>query len=184
MSGSRRPVRCSAGVRQPRAARATRATRAARAERDRRFLVPDLRRIGSIVTLAASLAGCAAGCGSGGATVAGRVTLDGRPLPTGSVQFHPQAGGPIAYGSIGPEGGFSLRQGASNGPIPPGRYTATVVALSSPASDADESQGESLPAAITPPRYGDVSTSNLVYDLAPGSNTLEIELSGGPPDQH
>jgi len=139
-----------------------------------RFARGPWRRILAIVILPP----LAAGCGSGGATVAGRVTLDGRPLPTGSVQFHPQAGGPIAYGSIGPDGRFALRQGASNARLPPGRYTATVVALSSPAPAADESRGEAIPTPITPPRYGDVSTSGLAYDLAPGANEVEIVLTG------
>lgn len=120
------------------------------------------------------------GCGGGGARVSGRVTLDGRALETGSVQFHPAAGGPVAYGSIGPQGRFTLAVGASAGAVPSGRYVATVVAVA-PASAAASDDAESVPVPITPTRYGDVATSGLAFDLAAGRNEITIELSSEAP---
>lgn len=141
---------------------------------------------GGVVLLAmiplALLGGSVAGCGPGGARVSGRVTLDGRPLETGAVQFVAEGGGQAAHGSIGADGRFSLRLGNSSGTIPPGRYTATVVAVSTPEQIADDTRGEVLPVPITPARYGDISTSGLIYDLQEGTNTIEIPLVRNPSD--
>jgi hypothetical protein len=125
-----------------------------------------------------------AGCGRGGARVSGTVTLDGRPLDTGSVQFHPAAAGPVAYGSIDAQGRFTLRVGAAASPVAPGRYTATVVAVAATAPTSPDA--ETLPVPITPQKYGDVATSGLTFDLKPGENTIDIDLVSsrdgtGPP---
>ena len=130
----------------------------------------------------AVLGGCVAGCGPSGARVSGRVTLDGQPLETGAVQFIAEGGGQAAHGSIGADGRFSLRLGKSSAAIPPGRYKATVVAVSSPEPGADDARGEALPVPITPARYGDASTSGLVYELQDGANTIEIPLVRKPSD--
>jgi len=121
----------------------------------------------------------AGGCGGGQARVAGRVTLDGRPLETGTVRFHPAAGGPDAYGSIDAQGRFTLEVGTS-GRLPPGRYAAAVVAVAA-AVAGDESRGEAMPEPITPARYADVATSGLAFDVASGANTIDIDLSSGGP---
>lgn len=139
---------------------------------------PRGRRIGQAAWLAAALViSSVTGCGRGGARVSGTVTLDGRPLETGSVQFHPAAAGPVAYGSIDAQGRFSLTVGAAASPVPPGRYTATVVAVAAP-PDAGPNV-EAVPIPITPRKYGDVATSGLTFDLMPGENTIGIELESG-----
>lgn len=129
------------------------------------------------------LGGFLVGCGPDGARVAGRVTLDGRPLETGAVQFFAEGGGPAVHGTIGVDGKFTLRLGNASTAIPPGRYTATVVAVSVPAPAVDDSRGEALPVPITPARYGDVSTSGLTYELREGANTIEIPLVRDPAER-
>lgn len=131
--------------------------------------------VGTAVWVSAAIVACwLAGCGRGGARVSGRVMLDGKPLETGSVQFHPASAGPVAYGSIDSQGRFSLAVGAAGNAVPPGRYTATVVAVAAPAAvDADV---EAVPVPITPRRYGDVATSGLSFDIVPGENAIGIDL--------
>lgn len=119
-----------------------------------------------------------AGCGRGGARVSGTVTLDGRPLDTGSVQFHPAAAGPVAYGTIDAQGRFTLTVGAATSPVPPGRYTATVVAVA--ATAPTNPNAETVPVPITPRKYGDVATSGLTFNLKPGENTIDIDLVSSP----
>jgi hypothetical protein len=51
------------------------------------------------------------GCGSEYATVTGRVTLDGEPLPNATVSFMPEAeGGRPSFGRTGADGGYSLHK--------------------------------------------------------------------------
>lgn len=116
--------------------------------------------------------------------MSGTVTLDGRPLDTGSVQFHPAAAGPVAYGSIDAQGRFTLTVGAAASPVAPGRYTATVVAVAATAPTSPDA--ETVPVPITPQKYSDVATSGLTFDLKPGENTIDIDLVSsrdgtGPP---
>lgn len=129
----------------------------------------------------AIVASVLAGCDPGAARVSGTVTLDGRPLETGSVQFHPAAAGPVAYGSIDGRGRFSLTVGAGASRLPPGRYTATVVAVATPV--VADGGGEVPPQPITPRRYGEIATSGLTFDVMPGANTIILDLVSGPEEK-
>lgn len=120
------------------------------------------------------------GCGASGARVSGRVTLDGAMLESGAVQFHPVAGGPAAYGSIGPGGRFTLAVGSGRGPVPTGRYIATVVAVIERTAGPDAAAPEAIPLPITPPRYGDVKTSGLEFEFSPGGNDISLDLESEP----
>ena len=115
------------------------------------------------------------GCGGGhGASVSGSVTLDGAPLDTGTVAFHPLGGGPTAYGGIHPNGTYRLKTGAGTG-VPPGEYRVTVAAMTEPPTD-----GPSVPGRmITPPRYADPAQSGLKFAVTPGSNRIDLELTTG-----
>ncbi|MGL4464442.1 MAG: hypothetical protein ACRC1K_20000 [Planctomycetia bacterium] len=75
-----------------------------------------------VLTLAATAAFTAAGCGSGGpplGRVYGKVTLDGQPLPGADVAFIPPKGA-IAFAETGSDGTYTLqyvnRSGALVGP--------------------------------------------------------------------
>ena len=57
--------------------------------------------------------------------VSGTVTLDGSPLPSGSIRFHPLGDGQSAGGSI-EAGAFSIPQ--ADGPAP-GEYRVEVVSF-------------------------------------------------------
>jgi hypothetical protein len=114
-----------------------------------------------------------AGCGkSRDALVSGSVTLDGEPLKTGTVTFHPLEGGPAAYGQIGSDGSFSLKTGRQRG-IDPGDYVATVVAATPPS----EQNGLEMPGELlTPERYGQVKQTDLRFTVRPGNNRFDLPL--------
>jgi hypothetical protein len=119
---------------------------------------------------------CAALCGCGGAypaSVRGVVTLDGKTLHTGTVTFHPVAGGPAAYGGIQADGTYQIATGASKG-LPPGEYIVTVVATELPGNDR---AGVAVGKLITPPRYGTMQQSNLRKTVQPGANDIPLDLT-------
>lgn len=114
-----------------------------------------------------------AGCGRGhGGAVSGRVTLDGKPLDTGTVTFHPTGGGPTAYGGIHPNGTYRVKTGTQQG-LPPGEYRVTVLAATEPPTDGPSVPGQ----MITPARYADPNQSGFQFTVARGSNQIDLELN-------
>lgn len=133
------------------------------------------------------LAACAAG-GCGGdpwdvgrtVPVAGRVTLEGRPLSGGMVLFQPDRGRGNACpheprGTIDAEGNYQLTTCGRDG-APPGWYRVAVIA-EDPAAAADPTS-HGPPRWLVPPRYVDAATSGLALDAveepAPGAYDLSI----------
>ena len=116
-----------------------------------------------------------AGCNNRVATVDGIVTLDNKPLTHGTVTLHPAANGRTGYGTIAPDGSFSIRSGDSDG-VEPGRYTVTVVSLE-PSTSATGPHGMPMPGKhITPSRYSSAQSSDLHVDVVPGEQQLPLNL--------
>ena len=114
-----------------------------------------------------------AGCGkSFEAAVDGVVTLDGKPLDTGTVAFYPLQGGPAAYSRIQPDGRYSIVTGRRGG-LPVGEYAVTVVATAPPPNPKLEVPGK----LITPPRYGQPDRSGLRFTVKPGHNSIDLALA-------
>jgi hypothetical protein len=123
----------------------------------------------------------AAGCGPNAARVSGTVTLDGQPLTTGNVSFHPDGdSGAPAYGQIDAQGRYSLSTGSDAG-LPPGKYVAVVVATKDPPKPYDATGAEIPPIPITPAKYSQVSTSDLRVDVKSGQNDIPLALQSGKP---
>lgn len=123
-------------------------------------------------------------CGCGGvydASVAGVVTLDSNPVPRGTVTFKPSGTGPAAYGQIQSDGSYVLRTGREEG-LPPGQYQVTVVANEPAPMQQTASGGPPPPGKpITPAWYKQIETSGLTFQVEPGSNDINLELSSTPP---
>jgi hypothetical protein len=123
----------------------------------------------------------ALGCGnSGRVSISGRVTLDGAPLPTGSITFIPEQGnrGPTAGAAI--EDGEYFIDGAK-GPMPgPHRIeiratesTGRTVADPRMPGDRTEETRNLIPA-----RYSSGKPEGLLRrDLEPGDNVIDLELT-------
>ena len=133
-------------------------------------------RFGIVSALIITLSGCG---GMYDSSVSGVVTLDGSPLPRGTVCYIPTSAGPRAYGLILSDGSYYMKIGTEKG-LPSGEYQVTVV-----------SKEESIPTtpgmppkpgkSITPPWYHTPRSSNLNQTVEAGSNEINLELSSEPP---
>ena len=128
--------------------------------------------------LVITLSGCG---GEYDSTVVGAVKLDGNVVPTGTITFAPQSSGPTAFSLIGPDGQYSLKTGREEG-LPPGQYVVSVTAHAMPATLRTKDGGPApLGKAITPDWYRDPATSGLSFEVKPGDNELNLDLTSTPP---
>lgn len=119
-----------------------------------------------------------------GAVVQGTVTIDGELAKSGTVAFHPQSEGAAAFGSILPDGTYSLRVGQGNtgnidySRIPPGKYTATV-SVKGP-SVPNEAEGPGAPPKPGPQlaalKYASRETSDLHFEVRVGLNVFNLAV--------
>jgi hypothetical protein len=130
------------------------------------------------VALVALAAFCAAGCSSSEfeSDVSGTVTLDGSPVGPGTVVFAPtdDKSNP-ATGLVEVDGDYFLRSNRIRG-LPPGHYKVSVsVVHYDPVAAGQRSTKPGK--QITPRKYADPSTSGLEYDVEPGNNSIDIDLT-------
>lgn len=111
--------------------------------------------------------------------VSGTVKLDGQPIGPGVVIFAPSDGKTNpARGNIQPDGSFELMTSRDVG-LPPGKYKVGLQIVEIP-TDLAPGQRDMRPAkSRIPEKYSDTKASGLEYDVIPGSNTINIELTGG-----
>jgi len=134
----------------------------------------------------------AAGCGGPRlGKVAGKVTVAGRPVTTGTIMFTPDSG-PSAVGAIGPDGGYTLTTVKSGDGALVGKHRVTIESttvgpgsLADPASFEEELKLASQPTKIlvpgkvvrvVPDKYSQLSTTDLKADVAAGSNAIDFDL--------
>ena len=128
-----------------------------------------------------------AGCGGGPdlppmANVTGTVTLDGKPLPRGSVQFAPDptslpkgAKAATAVGLIDAEGHYTLKTAGVEGAIV-GRHQVSVEARQEPKNEMD-----TWPPSLIPEKYNTQQTSGLTFEVKAGEdNVIDIPLKLTP----
>lgn len=122
------------------------------------------------------------GCGnSGEATVSGLVTLDGSIVPGAKISFVPAEGGTQAYALSDGSGNYEVYTGQLPG-LKPGEYKVTLVARQKPTIEKTESGGAPpAGAAITPKRYSRTDTSGLSFQIQPGANEINLELTSQAP---
>lgn len=108
------------------------------------------------------------------APVAGQVTLDGQPLPRGTVQFVPQqpvVPGPPAVGTINETGRYELTTAGSRGALA-GMHRVCVIARQAP-RDANDAN----PPSLVPERYNRTETSAITVEVKSGTaNEIDIAL--------
>jgi hypothetical protein len=120
------------------------------------------------------------GCSSGPklpplAPVSGVVTINGAPVPRGTVQFVPEGGGPTATGEIGADGGYTLKTAGVDGAMV-GTHLVKVDARDVPKGDWD-----TLPKYLTPKKYASEKASGLKFEVKAGqSNKIDLPLVGMP----
>jgi hypothetical protein len=135
-----------------------------------------------VVTLALCVLAGLAGCGGPyDSSVTGVVTLDGKPVPRGTVAYQPKAGGPAAYARIEENGSYTVRTGREEG-LPSGDYFVTVTANEPAAMTQTDTGGPPPPGKpITPLWYRTKDSSGLSFAVNPGNNVINLELTSQPP---
>jgi hypothetical protein len=110
--------------------------------------------------------------------VSGQVTLNGKSIGPGTVVFAPVGGGKPATASVDENGHYVMYTNREVG-LGPGKYRAAVSIREAP---PNIKRGERPPPGklLVPERYEDSDKSGLEYDVAPGSNTIHIELKSQP----
>lgn len=131
---------------------------------------------------AALLVAAIGGCGHQGLPVAptsGKVTLDGREVPQGSVVFTPSKGR-SATGTIRPDGTFTLTTYRENDGAILGEHQVAISGAEV-GPDFDPRKLEQSAKWLVPPRYRDPVTSGLSYEVVEGrENFAEFNLSSNP----
>jgi hypothetical protein len=122
------------------------------------------------IALALVFSGCG---GTYESTVSGIVLLDEQALTSGTVTFHPLAGGAAVYGQIQSDGRYELHTGSERG-LAPGDYRVTVVATDNP--PAAPGQTPPIGKLITPERYNRLETTDLQATIKPGKNDVPLKL--------
>lgn len=107
--------------------------------------------------------------------VAGRVVIDGQPVPMGTIQFVPAQGRPVAS-KIGRDGSFrlvdaSVDSDSTKSGVVAGRYQIGV----SSAEIVNEDQDEML--RHIPEKYADYRTSELEVEIDSPQPDMLIELT-------
>jgi hypothetical protein len=116
-----------------------------------------------------------AGCGSGRASVTGRVTYqDGTPVEEGTVIGESGKGeaAVMAQGNIRPDGTFSWGTARPGDGAQPGKYRVVVVPR--PLGDRELSQGM-RPAVDR--KYTNYDTSGIEFEVKSGRNELNITVT-------
>ena len=141
-----------------------------------------LRRVG--ITLAV-LAVASAGCGRGGkqipnrVSVSGRVTIAGKPLAYGTVQFVPvSSDGHAALGAI-QKGSFTMQSAESFPGVVKGSYKVSIVSPqpTDPSNRPDDIFSPEANKSNIPKRYGNVETSGLTVDVTGPIRDLTFALT-------
>jgi hypothetical protein len=120
----------------------------------------------------------AAGCGKRDdlpplGRVSGKVTLDAKPLPRGTVQFIPDDPAlPVAVGYIDSEGRYTMSTRGTPG-APAGGHTAVI-----DAREEVDLNKTSWARSLIPERYNNVKTSKLPVQVkADSDNQVDLALT-------
>jgi hypothetical protein len=107
--------------------------------------------------------------------VSGNVTLDGKSIGPGMTVFTPVGDGKPATGSIESDGSYTLLTGREAG-LTAGTYKAMVSIRELP---KNMKPGDRPPPGklLIPEKYEQVDTSGLQYEVKPGRNTIDIEMT-------
>src|SRR5438874_7455269 len=114
------------------------------------------------------------GCGAGaGASVSGKVTLDGSPLDDATITFVPTVGGQRQAAWTMIKGGqYAI---AAKDGLGTRQFRVEIRALRTLSEKTNQNDPTLVPAKeIVPGKYN--SKSELVVDIKPGANTADFEL--------
>lgn len=134
-----------------------------------------------LLALIALAAGLFSGCDSdplGRKAIQGKVTLDGQPLNTGSVEFHPTSagGGAVQSGAIIAAGSYSIPRAQG---LPPGTYRVMVFATEeAPPLPPDHMPGDDVPEpkSLIPSQWN-TDSQHTIEVTESGDNEFNFEIT-------
>ena len=126
------------------------------------------------IVAAAALAGCS---GSERLPVAGRVTLDGEPLPSGSITFASESGDVTVRVNLEADGSYTAGTHEGRG-LPPGRYLVSIspTMVGSGETPLVGDAVENTQAPPIPVRYHRAETSGLTADVSGEGGPFDYDL--------
>ena len=122
------------------------------------------------------------------ATVGGRVTYLGKPVPEGRIMFYPDDGRRPAMGVINSDGSYRLTTFDSKDGALLGRHRVTIKAVrvvgGMPVNELGGQPGNLSPSAaqlptlewIVPEKYSRPDSSPLKAEVKPGENTINFDI--------
>ena len=131
-----------------------------------------------LLIVTSTLLGCSGNDGPQIATVAGRITWEGKPLADAGVAFTPEKG-PVAIGTTDEEGRFTLStQGREGAVLGAHRVTVQAFEAPPPGKKAVSDSGERLIelASRIPIKYGNLRESGLQANVTDNGNDFTFEL--------
>ncbi len=141
----------------------------------------------AVLLVAASLL---AGCGGNGnrprtAKVTGRVTYEGKAIPTGSLLFVPEGGGPSAQGNIAEDGTYTLGTFKETDGAVLGNFKVIITAWTRAEGGSglpeDAGKGNAAPVSLIPEIYGDMEKSGLTATVKEEANQIDFNLEKKEP---
>jgi hypothetical protein len=116
------------------------------------------------------------GCGASHVPVAGKVVLDGQPLTSGSVAFHPATGSGneqlVGRSEIDAQGQYKLWSNGKEG-VAPGSYKVVVNATRP--TNPNDPYSPVVP--IVDKKFTSVDSTPLTVDVAAGNGPDKYELT-------
>jgi hypothetical protein len=129
---------------------------------------------------AAAVALTPLGCGSSGpemASVSGKVTYQGKPVPKGTIAFvATDPSRPNATGQLDANGFYRLQTRESNDGAELGDYDVTIYSHEEPILQYIP-KVPVKPQRLSPAKYENPKTSGLKRTVKSGSNTFDFELT-------
>jgi len=117
----------------------------------------------------------ATGCGNGMESLSGKVTVQGKIVPEGTISFRNKESGTIAVSVIEKDGSYSVKTGSKGG-LKAGEYEVTIAALKGIHPPATPENPYSKFPRWSAARYADYETSGLTLTVRRGSNVKDFDL--------
>jgi hypothetical protein len=112
------------------------------------------------------------------ASVSGKVTIDGEPVTSGRVVYHPldaEGDVPASVGDIQADGTYQLSAGASGVGASVGKHRVLVQGPEQVSAGRGGGQR-----SVVPNRYGEFDSSGITVEVASGVNEIDIQLEPDP----
>jgi len=118
-----------------------------------------------------------AGCGGGFGDVSGSVTLDGQPVPAGTVTFVDRTN--TTQSDMFTDGKYHVTKVAA-GQARVSVVTPMAITFGEPGGTKSAKVGDTKPppakSVTLPEKYQDHEKSGLVYEIKRGANTIDVEM--------